>query len=157
MFVRFTATWVASFGLYLLFAGELSLSELGTAVVAAAAIAIFSVGLAKQKTRSFRFLALWPRLIWVPLFSLMPDSWRVGRVLVSTVWRARASTIGVFQKQSFQHGGNTREAAGRRGLATLAISFAPNGYVVEINDVADEMLIHRLRSSAPKADTRWPL
>lgn len=157
LFTRFLVTWAVFFGLYLMFAGQLSASELGIGVFAGAAIATFSLILWRHESRSLGLGAPWPRLILSPLFALPADSWRAGRVLLNALWRKPMGEIGARQKQPFQHGDDTPRAAGRRALATLAVSFAPNGYVLDITDNENDMLIHRLHPTGPKADMGWPL
>ena len=48
-------------------------------------------------------------------------------------------------------------AAGRRAVAMLAASAAPDGYVVALKDDEDSLLLHRLVPRQPSPDRRWPI
>ena len=143
------------FGAYLLFAGQASTSECLTGVVAAGLATALAAVWRTAGPRRFRTLAPWPRLIGAPLASLAPDAVRVGARLIAAIRRRPAAELGAIQSQPFQPGGDSPEAAARRGLVALAVSLAPNGYMVDID--GDSLLLHRLRPEPPQPDSAWPL
>jgi hypothetical protein len=77
-------------------------------------------------------------------------------MLLSVLWRRPDGSLGVITRQPFRQGHDTPQDAGRRGLVTLGISLAPNGYVLSIPDSRNELVLHRLTPAAPSADRKWP-
>jgi hypothetical protein len=41
-------------------------------------------------------------------------------------------------------------------MVTLALSVAPNGYVMNVPAGGDALLMHRLAPAAPDPDPEWP-
>jgi hypothetical protein len=144
------STWLILAAFYLLCAGEMSADETIAAVASGIFGTVLSVLIRDAAERRFRLRAPWPRVILGPLANLLPDAFRVARVLLSRHPHGEAAI------QPFIRGGATREDAGRRALVTLAASVAPNGYVLRILDAGDGLVMHRLAHAAPPADRRWP-
>ena len=149
------SVYVMFLGAYLLFAGQASRSECLTGVVAAALATALAAVWRTAGPRRFRMLAPWPRLVGAPLASLGPDAVRVGACLAAAIRRRPPAELGAIQGQPFRAGGDRPEAAARRGLVALAVSFAPNGYMLDIE--GDSLLLHRLRPDDPQPDPVWPL
>ena len=149
--------WAAFFGCFLLFAGQPSWSEAGAGVPAAWLAAAFFLYSRRSEGRRLAFRRAPWRKLATPLAALLPDAVRVGRVLLQTLRRRPDGECGARQAQPFLHGDDSAPDAGRRGLVTLGVSFAPNGYVLDIPDGADTMLVHRLQPVPPRADHMWPL
>ena len=69
---------------------------------------------------------------------------------------------GSIARQPFRPGGPDSADAGRRALASLAASFAPNGFVLDVAPSvlrADEsaLLMHYLVPKTPSTDVEWPV
>ena len=152
-------TFLVLCALYLLFAGTASLDEC-IAAAASGAIGAACLWLTQRCTdRPLSLAAPWHRVLGKPVAQLVPDAVRVGWVL------GRASLgrgpAGVLAWQRFRHGGDDPNDnpgdAGRRALSLLAVSLAPNGYVVDLPGAADAMLVHRLAAASPRPDADWPL
>lgn len=148
--------WIVLTCLYLLFAGQLSVSEMIAGMPAAAMATGVAVVWRQARSRPLRLRAPWPRVIGRPLVSLFPDAVRVARVLLAALWRRPSGAVGLVSRQPFRHGANDAANAGRRGLVTLGLSLAPNGYVLRLPDRQDVLLMHRLAPAEPDSDTEWP-
>ena len=145
------------FGFYILFAGQVSVTEIEAGAPAAIAAAGFTVLLHRVTERPFRLKAPWLRVLGEPLAALLPDAVRVGRALLRALWRRPPGVVGPVTRQPFQEGGEDPASAARRGLVTLGSSLAPNGYVLAIPDGEGALLLHRLAAVPPNPDQRWPL
>ncbi|MDQ2802719.1 MAG: hypothetical protein M3Y41_08550, partial [Pseudomonadota bacterium] len=156
--VRFAlAVWVLLVGFYVLFAGQVSPSELIAGIPAAGAAAVFALLLHRTQTRRLRLRAPWLHVLAQPLGAVFPDALRVGGVLLRALWHRPAGSLGQISRQPFNHGGDDASAAARRGLVTLANSLAPNGYVLRIPDDGDVLLLHRLAPTPTHPEREWPL
>lgn len=149
--------WVVFLGAYFLFAGQVSVTEIVAGVPASVAVACFALLLHRTQTRRFRLHGPWWRILGQPLAALFPDAARVGRILLRAVWRRPSGPLGVVARQPFRPGGNDPAAAARRGLVTLGSSLAPNGYVLQIQEAEEMMLLHRLAPVLRDPDRDWPL
>lgn len=137
------AEWLALVGLYLLFAGTVSLPE-GMAAVAAAGFAILCrIGLlhvARPLAVETRpWLAALPGTAW----SLVRDPVLVGSALLGALWRGEAPASGFIATPLLDRGGDPA-ARGRRALAVLAGSVAPNRYILVLSWPAARVISHRL-------------
>lgn len=143
------------FGLYLLFAGTASATEIGAALATAALVTALATVLHRRQTRRLRLLP--PATVLLrPLPGLVRDSGRVGMVLARAVARRPAGQVGEVVRQVFHQGGEDPADAGRRGMVVLAASLAPNGYVLHIPAGEDAMVMHRLAPVPPSPDRNWP-
>jgi hypothetical protein len=146
------ARWVALSGLYLVLAGELSPSEIVAGVLAGLLATLVSLGLTAAAERQFSLRAPWYRLSVQTARAVVRDIFRVALALAAA---ATTGQGGMFARQPFAGTGAEPAAAGRRALATLFASIAPNGYVTEITATALEL--HRLAPAPPAADREWPV
>jgi hypothetical protein len=139
-------------GLYLLLAGEVSLSEIVAGVLAGLLATAVSLGLTIAAERQFALRAPWPRLAPRAAWALLRD---IARVALALVEAAAGGEGGMIARQPFAGTGGEPVAVGRRALATLFASIAPNGYVTEVTPTALEL--HRLAPAPPAADRDWPV
>ena len=145
-------------GAYLLFAGQASTDEVVAAVLCAIAATALSIVLRRYAERAYRFRGVpWLAVLGRPAAALLPDAWRVGRVLARAALRGPGAAQGAWMWQDFRHGGESAEDAARRALVTLGASFAPNAYVLQLPDTRDAILLHRLAERAPSPDREWPI
>jgi hypothetical protein len=151
---RFSALWLVLATFYALFAGEVSMTEVVAGLIATGIAVSYSVLLHRSRSRALALWAPWPRVVARPIAALAPDAWRVGRVLLRVLWRRPDGSAGMPDRQPFREGEHDPQDAGRRGVATLGLSLAPNGYVLGIE--AGAIVLHRLVSAAPSADREWP-
>ena len=154
--------FAASFGLYLLFAGQASGTEIAAGLPTAALIAVFAALQHRGQTEPIRLRAPWHRILLMPLAALVKDSVRVGGLLLRATISPAGVVAGTVDRQPFHPGGNRPEDAGRRALVTLASSFAPSGFVLDVPPSvilgnAPVLLMHRLAPSQPETDAEWPV
>jgi len=148
--------WAILAGLYFLFAGQVSSTELiaGTPVTIAAAG--FAVLLHRTGSRCLRLRAPWLHVVGQTLGALYPDAVRVGRVLLQAVLHRPDGPLGMVTLQPFRVGGHGAVDAGCRAVVTLGSSLAPNGYVLRVLDGEDALAMHRLAPAAPDRDRKRP-
>ena len=149
------AVFCVLFGLYLLFAGTVSATEIGAGLVATASVTALAIIVHRRRTRLLRLLPP-ARLLLRPLLAVVIDSGRVGMVLARAVLRRPAGQVGQVVRQAFRQGGEDPADAGRRGMVVLAASLAPNGYALHVPAGEDSMVMHRLASVPPSPDREWP-
>ncbi len=124
--------------LYLVFAGQVGVTEVAAGVPASLlatllAARVHRVGprrLGADPRQAIRLLARIPA-------SLATDLVRVGVALA----RGRS---GRLTRVRFREGGPGPPDPGRRAMATIALSLAPNGIVVAIPSGEDAMVLHTL-------------
>jgi hypothetical protein len=85
------------------------------------------------------------------------DSIRVGLQLARQLGHHSAGPVGVLSEQRFEFGSRAPADAGRRALVTLAVSLAPNKYVVAISPGQRRFILHELVHVKASPDERWPL
>lgn len=153
--ISIVAIWLALLGFYLLCAGETTAHELAAGLPLATLGAGFVLVLRRGEQHQLVLSAPWHRVIGAPLTALLPDAWRVGRVLIGAIRQRPAGSVGAICRQPFRHGPETPPEAGRRALVVLGTSVAPNGYVVDVP--GDAILLHRLVEVPPRRDREWPL
>ena len=142
---------------YFLSASRLSVHELVAGAVAWSAAMGFVLRVRSGARHRFK----WTRWAWVggrTLASVPADTLAVAGVLCC-IWRRRPpSRVGTIRRQAFRHGGGEPADAGRRALVTLARSFAPNEFVIDVPDNGDWLRVHSLSSSSPPSkDRKWPV
>ncbi len=152
--------WLAFVALYLLLEGKLRPSEYVAALLAAtlAWVAVRKV----DAERSVRFR---PKLRWFFLVAgrAIPKVPRDCALVARALWCGlfpKKRVRGVFRTIPFEPGAGTIEAAARRALIVLGVSFAPNTYVVLMDCERKHLLVHQLvpeRSSVEPGDAQWPL
>ncbi len=142
-------------GLYLLFAGTVSATEIGAGLVATALVTALATVQHRGRTHRLRLVPP-ARVLLRPLWGVVADSGRVGTVLARAVLRRPAGQVGQVVRQAFRQGGETPADAGRRGMVVLAASLAPNGYALHIPAGEDAMVMHRLAPVPPSPDREWP-
>jgi hypothetical protein len=141
--------------LYLLFAGQATAPELAAAALTAAAATTYHLHVRHHACRQFRFTAPWPRLAGRIAWALARDTALVGWGLVRAI--AGRPLRGGEARQPFESSGLTPSAAGHRAIVVLAASVAPNGYVIDVLEPPNGLLMHRLVPRPPAPDRRWPV
>lgn len=141
-------------GMYLLFAGQIDTAEIIAGLPAVALAAVFAAGQSRQARRRYALIAPWPRLLLQAGRALARESWLVGAVLLGTLWRRSAGPRGAITAEVFEPGGDDPVSAGRRALATLERSLAPNGFAVAFRPGA--ILLHRLAPAPASPNPEWP-
>ena len=144
--------FLISVGAYLVFAGQVSSTEVAAGVPVAGLVAAYA-GLRHRP---------WLRLLLSPTASVAGDAARVGVHLLRAVFVPGSHVAGTISRQPFRSGDAGPADAGRRALVTLASSLAPNGFVLDVAPSAllpDEhaLLMHRLAPARPDPDEEWPV
>ena len=146
--VAVVSAWVVLLGLYILFAGTVSVTELIAGLVAVTVTAGLLVALRHEPRRSVR--ARPPvRIVLHSTLAVFADSWHVAWVLLRAILRQ-------VVRQPFRQGGDDAREAGRRGIVVLAASLAPNGYVLHIPNKENALVLHRLAPAPATGDREWP-
>ena len=144
--------WAGLTVLYLVLAGQLSISETTAGLLAGLSAAALSLALRAAAEQRFRLRAPWHRLVPRLCLAVLRD---VNRVTVALAKAVIAGHAGSIQIQPVAPTGDAAAEAGHRALAMLLVSVAPNGYVLESRRA--ELMLHRLAEAAPAADRQWPL
>ena len=135
---RLVLWWVVLWGLWLLYVGQHHTQE----VVAGAIAAGLSVGVAAALARlgRYRYRLDGHRLAgaWVLPWHVVRDFGLISLALL------RGRPRGAWQELEFPVGGRDPRSAGRRALAGVLGSIAPNAYVVDFDGERDVALVHRL-------------
>ena len=154
--------FLASTGLYLVFAGQVSGTEVAAGVPAAGLVAAYAGLRHRGGSRPMRLRGPWLRLVLSLTAAVAGDAARVGARLLRAVFVPGSQVAGTISRQPFRSGGPGPADAGRQALVTLASSFAPNGFVLDVAPsvlLPDEqaLLMHRLAPTRPDPDREWPV
>ncbi len=142
--------------LYVLLAGEASVSEaLACAPVVVIANA-YALALARSGTVGLRIAPRGVMLLLRSCAAVVPDSVRVGRGLARAVWRRPAEMLGVVKHVPFRYGSRDSSEAGRRASVVTAMSLAPNAFVVGMEPERHELIVHQLVPDAIGGGPDWP-
>ena len=143
--MRRLAAWLAWFGglflLWLVLVGTVQDVEQIAGLCAATIGATTAEVVRSQGLLRFRVEWRWLRLLWKPLWRVVPDFFAV---LAALPRRAR----GRFVEVEFPAGGERAVDAGRRAFAVVAPSLAPNRLVVDVDRKTGRALVHDLVPSA---------
>ena len=153
--------FLVSIGLYLVFAGQVSGTEVAAGVPAAGLVAAYAGLRHRGESRPMRLRGPWLRLVLSPMASVAGDAARVG-VHLLRAFVPGSDAAGTTSRQPFRPGGEGPADAGRRALVTLASSLAPNGFVLDVAPsvlLRDEhaLLMHRLAPGRADPDGEWPV
>ncbi len=153
--------WALLMGLYLVLAGQVSTTEVVAGLLTGLAAALLSVAVRIDARRQLRFRGVpWITLLGRPALALLSDTARVGAALARVALRGpdvHGAPEGAVVRQAFAQGGSGAQDGARRGLVTLAVSLAPNSYVLRIMDERNEIRLHRLVERKPSPNRLWPL
>jgi len=140
------ARWIFLTALYIAFAGQTSAAEIIAGSLAGGIAAGFSLLLRAEAGQRFQMRAPWASLAPRLARALLHDTGLVAGA-------ALAGHRGQVIRQPFAEAGDNMRVAGRRALAILFASVAPNGFVLEFG--RNSFDIHRLASAPPAADREW--
>jgi len=138
--LRLFLIWPVLLGLYLLFSGDVGTSELIAGCAVATFATLFVARLHVIAKRRFGLPPGWLGIAGKSLAGVAPETARVGRVLVGTIWHRPAQALGAVERVSLP-----TTDPGRRAWETLGQSLSPNGYVLCVRD--DGLQLHRLARS----------
>jgi hypothetical protein len=152
--LKFWIAWyIPLVGLYLAFASTIEPHELLLGLVAAAVGATAQELVNAQDLVRFRMKPRWLGDLWRLPGQVLADSWLLAVVLWRRIVRGQATTS-AFRTVPFpvvQEDEAVTNA--RRALVTIAVSTAPNIYVVGIEGEDGVMLVHEL---VPRTDEPVP-
>lgn len=146
--------WCVSFGLYLLFAGEVSLHEIVTGLVLASLAMVWALLIRRTSPRDFTFCYELARALLRSLMHLIPATLETG-VALSRI-AAMGGPAGRLDSDNFDYG--TREHSedrARRAFAVLLASFAPDRFVVDVRGRSWSVLTHVIVPRQQESDPRW--
>jgi multisubunit Na+/H+ antiporter MnhE subunit len=135
---RLVLWWVVLWGLWLLYVGQHHAEEVVAGAIAAALS--LGVGVAIARLGAYRYRVDGRRLAraWSLPWNVVRDFGLISLALL------RGRPNGVWQEVEFPVGGDDARAAGRRALAGMLGSIAPNAYVVDFDAKRNVALVHRL-------------
>ncbi len=143
----------AGFGLYLVFAGQVSTNELITGAVLALALSGWALAL---RACCGARLAVGPDHIrpWLrAIVGLTGATIRTGGALLAAIFRRASPRTDV---STFVHGpASEPRANARRATAVLTASLAPDSFVVRTPADENRVLIHRLAPARRTPDPLW--
>lgn len=138
--------WVVLWGFYLLLASKLAWDESAAGIVAAA-IAATALAVTRAKSR----MRQRPRLGWIGQSVSLPRKLLVESVIViAALWQrlVRGERIeGHFATLTTQQNGDDPVSAAQRAWEVTKGSLAPNNFVVTIDGLRGQTLIHELVAS----------
>jgi multisubunit Na+/H+ antiporter MnhE subunit len=141
--LRFWIAWyVALVVLWLAFVDTFATEEVLLGLVAAAIAATAAELVRSQDLVRFGMRVSWLRDLGGLPWQILRDSW----VLAVALWRHCTGhpVRGVFRVVPFPSEADDARSAGRRALATVLVSAAPNTVVVGVEGGEGEMLVHQL-------------
>lgn len=136
--------WVFAAALYLLLIDITDLPEL---IVGAGAAVLAATGLEVAREQSIvgeRIRSSWLLRLHRPLLRVPGDILTVSAMALRAVVR-REPAVGSFRAVRFSAGGDERGEAGRCALAEAAGSFAPNTFVIGVDEHREVVVAHQLR------------
>lgn len=148
--------WAGLAGVWMLLVDNESLPELvlgaGVALIATAGVQLVRA----QHVADARVRASWIRRLWRPLARMPLD---VGILIVELVrqLRQRRPERGQLRALRFRAVDQDADGRGRRALAELAGSLAPNTIVVGVDRRRRVILVHQLRPGGEGEPTLDPL
>ena len=130
---------------YMLFVGEWdSIDWIGAGCTAAVA-AVFTGSLVHQGLLGLRARVGWAKSLPTVGKQILVDFWIVGRRLVRAVTRLDRARAGSFvARGDFPTGGKNPEGTAWRAFVTVASTWSPNSYVVDIDPDTGNRLSHDL-------------
>jgi multisubunit Na+/H+ antiporter MnhE subunit len=150
------ATWIALAGVWMLLVDNESLPEL---LVGAGAVCIATAGselVRAQRIAEVRFRAAGLLRLWRPLARIPRDVGIVMWVLVRQLVERKAER-GSLRALRFRASADTAGDNGRRALAELAGSLAPNTVVIGIDRRRNLILAHQLEPGGDPEPSLDPL
>lgn len=147
-------SWCAAFGLYLLFAGQVSGSELACAGVLATLATGWAMIIRRCGKGSFGGWLRHGPAVLQGLKHLLPATLRTAAVLLRVA--LRGGSPGKPTTHLFARGDADDPAdRARRATALLVASLAPDSFVVRAAPGRSEALLHGIVGPAAVSDPRW--
>jgi multisubunit Na+/H+ antiporter MnhE subunit len=146
--------WCLAFGVYLVFAGTVSLDEMATAVVVASLAALWAAVIRHASEQVFAFRRDAVAVVLRVLGNLIPATLQTFAQLLAAATFDQSP--GRAQVTQFRFGTNDEPGERmRRAIAVLAASLTPDRFVVRIERDRNEALIHRVGRADGAPDPQW--
>ena len=152
--VFFVFAWAILTAVYVLFSGQFSPEEVAFAAGCGLVAAVWSASLRRAASVKLKFQ--WDAAIALAhaVAGLPSGTWRSGLKFARA---AKTGIGGASSARPFVHGRiDDPRDAGRRAIAVLALSLAPDKFVLRTPVGRDEIELHELDTAQPKGDARWP-
>jgi hypothetical protein len=150
--VAWLAWWIGLFWLWMLLVGEWNRIEWIAAACAATVAATVAEAARTAVGTRLRVPLRWVARSWSALPMVFVDFGILTAALVRSV-AMRKVVRGRFRAREFPAGGDDPESAGVRAWVTIAATYSPNAYVVDIEAERGLVLLHDLvpfdRSESP--------
>ncbi len=149
---RLCAWWIALAALWLALDDTVAFPELMTGAAAALIGAVAAEVVHSQHLVRVRVKPSWLRYAWRPVVRVFPETASVLLALLRQLV-LRRPVSGEFRMVPFRPGRpDGAYDMTRRALAKTAGSFAPNTYVVGVDEEREVMLVHQLEPGGDASD-----
>lgn len=153
--LMFTSSWMLAAAAYVLFAGQFSADELVAAAACGLVTALWALSVRRATSLHFRFERAALSAVARAIARLPQATAKSALVLAKTIV---GPVQGFYSERPFLHGTKSAPAdAGRRAVALLALSLAPNSFVLRAPHDREEINMHDLATMFSREDVRWPV
>src|SRR5205823_2513023 len=148
-FARWALWWLVLVFLWLLYQGEYNTIEQVAAACAAAVAATLAVLVRRQERAGVRLEARWLAKTAAVPWQIVREFALVTIFLARALAARRVPVTGGIRRLPFPTGGARPHERGRRVIAALAMTYSPNSYVVDMDQDANEVVVHTLSPVPP--------
>lgn len=142
--------WALAASSYLLFVGQVSADETALALLCGLAATVWCAALS---------LAAEERIVvpWAGVSALGRAVAKIPSAAIKVAGSIIRGGPGAIVGQPFLHGRDDDPAeAGRRAVALLAVSLAPDKFALRLPPGEDSLLVHTIVDLPPQKHARWP-
>jgi hypothetical protein len=151
--VSFTLAWAVCSVAYLLFCGQFSTEELAAAALCGLAGALWRLAIRRAAPFQFRFVRGAAGAAFRAAAGLPSATLRVAAKLLETI--AKGGEGAITTAPFFGGRQDDPADAGRRAVAVLGVSLAPDSFVIRLPEGENQIHAHALVKNAGGADARW--
>jgi hypothetical protein len=143
------AAWfVIALGLWTLWVAQPTLVNWVVGIAVSAVTAVGARVVAARGLHSYTFRRSWLRLFAPVPWQIVVDFWLITRELAVAIATRNRGTRGEWVTARFDAGGDTPRGRSWRALVTMAATFSPNSYVVDIDREQERRTNHDLVRNA---------
>jgi hypothetical protein len=146
-------TWCLTYGIYLAFAGDVSVDESVTGLLMATLMTVWALLI--RRSSPDRFAASWEvvRHVLRAVADVPSAAAQTGLVLLKTV--LAGGSPGRAHRDAFRFGGSDATDRTRRAIAVLCASLAPDRFVADVKRDDEVALLHSIVRRDHVPDPRW--
>jgi hypothetical protein len=146
-------TWCLAYGIYLAFAGDLSLDECVTGLAVATSMTVWAMVI--RRSSADRFAASWElvRHVLRAVAAVPSAAVRTSLMFFRTI--VAGASPGRAYRDPFRFGGDNAIDQSRRAVAILCASLTPDRFVIDLNSDDEVALTHYVVRRDHDPDPRW--